>query len=349
MCLAIYKPKDSEVPCDEYLRNGFLNNSDGAGFAVVQGDTVRIEKGFMTLQGFLDAFHKYNFTKDSELFIHFRYGTCGGKGPELTHPFPISDNVPTMKQLSCTVHRALIHNGILGKGEKDISDTMVFIRDVIAPMKTLLQEDSVKKALAGMISNSKIAMFDKGNVTLLGNWLNHKGVYYSNSDYSDKAWAKSSYRKYFRQKAYSKGKTTCLYPHNYHGYDYDCETDDKLPTTSHSIPLTGELAMDRSEGELCCPFCGDHFMIDVMDDVKMIENLNLESYYCHDCDKYFFTFPQEPKCDRDTEGEVIHSANCDCEECEIAASNGYSDSAQEYIARFVEGEGETVTKESEEN
>src|SRR3972149_1377131 len=117
MCLAIYKPKGAALPCEEYLRNGFLNNGDGAGFAVVQGETMRISKGYMTLMGFLAAFKRATFTQEDELFIHFRYGTSGGNTPDLTHPFPITQNLKTMRQLSCTVHRALIHNGVLGKGE----------------------------------------------------------------------------------------------------------------------------------------------------------------------------------------------------------------------------------------
>src|SRR4030042_2306425 len=112
---------------------------------------MRISKGYMTLMGFLAAFKRATFTQEDELFVHFRYGTSGGNTPDLTHPFPITQNLKTMRQLSCTVHRALIHNGVLGKGESNASDTMVFIRDVLAPLRTLLQDEGVKQSLSTLV------------------------------------------------------------------------------------------------------------------------------------------------------------------------------------------------------
>lgn len=119
MCMAIFKPAKVAVK-EEYLRNSWIANPDGGGFAYVKGGKVVVEKGFKVLKEFLAAYDKaYSKNKNSPFLIHFRIRSTGGREAENTHPFAFK-------------HGALIHNGTLqGTGaswDKGPSDTELFVR-----------------------------------------------------------------------------------------------------------------------------------------------------------------------------------------------------------------------------
>src|SRR5260370_40053 len=98
MCLAIYKPKGIRI-ARSYLKHGFANNHDRAGFAVCDGEKVQIHKGYTTFQSFLEAFEPY---ADRGAIIHFRMATHGDTTAKNCHPYALQDN-----------RYALIHNGII--------------------------------------------------------------------------------------------------------------------------------------------------------------------------------------------------------------------------------------------
>lgn len=113
MCLAILKPAKVSITEDR-LRNGWIANPDGAGYAFVHKGKVVTKKGYTKLQDFLtDIEADFKKHKNSHFAIHFRIRSSGEKSPEMTHPFPVAGGV-------------VIHNGSItgtgaeyGTGESD--------------------------------------------------------------------------------------------------------------------------------------------------------------------------------------------------------------------------------------
>lgn len=177
MCLAVFKPAKLGIS-EEYLRNAWQGNSDGAGFAFVRSNKVVIEKGFMGVKDFLAAYDAaYKANKRSPFLIHFRIRTQGDKSQDNTHPFPIKNG-------------ALIHNGGLdGTGAAyhvGKSDTCLFAER----LADKLSYDAVSarvKELSDAVGYNKLAMlYDNGKHVILnegaGHW--HNDVWFSNHSYS---------------------------------------------------------------------------------------------------------------------------------------------------------------------
>ena len=180
MCLAIYKPAGAVLP-EESIRNGWIANSDGAGYAFVYKGKVVTRKGFMTLKEFMEAYSadskKY---KKSPFVDHFRIRSMGDKSPDNTHPYPIADGV-------------LIHNGTLdgtsakfGEGPSDTAQFCAMFGDKLT--HSWVEQNKAK--LSEAVSYNKLVMLYKtGDVHIinenLGNW--HEGVWYSTYAYRGRA------------------------------------------------------------------------------------------------------------------------------------------------------------------
>ncbi len=54
MCIAIVKPQGTEIS-DEYLKNCFENNNDGAGIAYAKNCKLYIIKGIFDLKEFIQS------------------------------------------------------------------------------------------------------------------------------------------------------------------------------------------------------------------------------------------------------------------------------------------------------
>ena len=217
MCVAVYKPIGVELPTKEELYNCYLRNQDGAGFAFYRNGKINIKKGYMDFKSFYNDFCNENFSKNENVFIHFRIATHGLVDGGNTHPFPITDDFNKMRNTEISYNgKCLIHNGVFHYGDaliksysKIISDTMLFSKLLFDELnnhnglfdkkiETLGLEESVTR---GIIENnsdnlalikkinselgySKIAIMNEdGSVNHFGNWINHNGVYYSNSSY----------------------------------------------------------------------------------------------------------------------------------------------------------------------
>lgn len=120
-------------PDSDTLETCWRGNPDGAGFAYATGESVEISKGYMTYSGLHDALR--TVPVDVPLIIHFRIGTSGGYGPEVTHPYPVTDDLDALHALDVSCPVALAHNGILPYDTDDasgVSDTVAYVRRVVS-------------------------------------------------------------------------------------------------------------------------------------------------------------------------------------------------------------------------
>ena len=121
MCVIIIKPEGCTIG-EEVLRDAWMANPHGMGFAVWEGDRWIVKKGFMKLAGALKAIQPHDVS-EKRLVVHFRFATHGGRSPELTHPFDI--------QLSDNTKAYLFHNGVLSvEPTAEESDTSQFAGDL---------------------------------------------------------------------------------------------------------------------------------------------------------------------------------------------------------------------------
>jgi len=190
MCLAIFKPKGVEIK-KKYLRNGWDNNEDGAGFALARGNAVEIHKGFFTFKEFYTAFKEFNNPREVAL-IHFRWGTHGPNNAANCHPFSV-----------CGDKYAMIHNGIIDIKRENfaLSDTAHFCELVLQPiLEKGVEFDSgaLRYLVEGSIGDlNKIVLLRGDGAHVIfhekkGEWKN--GSWYSNNGYQyastfSRAWA----------------------------------------------------------------------------------------------------------------------------------------------------------------
>lgn len=178
MCLAIVKPAGIAVP-ENYLRNGYAENSDGAGIAYALDGKLHVLKSFS-----LERFLEYCAAVEHlPCLIHFRFATHGPTDEANCHPWLFKNG-----------ELAAIHNGIINiatttKGEESMSDTGIFVNLVLDPMSRrvpvshpafrYLVEQSIGKSnkIAVMDVDGSTTIFNEGS----GEWS--KGVWYSNPGY----------------------------------------------------------------------------------------------------------------------------------------------------------------------
>lgn len=193
MCIIVAKEKGIEIPSKETLQTCFENNPDGAGFMYVKDDKVVIDKGYMDFRSFYKRLKKLDrklHLKDKALVMHFRIGTHGKNDRQTTHPFPISSNASDLKRTYITTDLGVVHNGIIQKYdyENDLSDTQLFIRDVISILKGLnrnFYKDKGTLDMLNRVTKSKLCFLDtKNDLIYVGDFVkDDNGVRYSNSTY----------------------------------------------------------------------------------------------------------------------------------------------------------------------
>lgn len=175
MCLAIYKPAGVKIP-EDHLRNGWQANQNGAGFAYARDGRLHVRKGFMKLADLLAAWRK---AEDYSAILHFRLATSGSRGPEMTHPFSVSDDL------------AMIHNGILSiQPTGNNSDTAEYVDKILAPMakrdKYFFSRPDVQFIGEAAIRGSKFVFLHKSGKCVIwneddGHWRD--GAWYSGHSY----------------------------------------------------------------------------------------------------------------------------------------------------------------------
>lgn len=176
MCLAIFKPANVILP-EESIRNGWIANSDGGGYAYINKKKVVMRKGIMTLKEFGEAYAADSKQyKKSPFAVHFRIRSMGDKDPLNTHPFAIADG-------------ALIHNGTIdGTGAQHgvgVSDTAKFC-EMFGDKLTFDWVQENKADLEAAVSWNKLVMlYSTGKFHIInekqGLW--HGDVWYSNHSF----------------------------------------------------------------------------------------------------------------------------------------------------------------------
>lgn len=232
MCIIAVSKKGIRQPSFDQLRNMFDNNPDGAGYMYARNGKVHIHKGFMNWEDFIRNVKNENFTKDDPVVYHFRISTQAGVNPQMTHPFPLTDNLKLCEKLDLTCPTGIAHNGIITMTsfakETRFSDTAYFISWYMS--KLIRNPSEITDPFVGdmieTLTNSKWALMDglTGDIVTLGKFQNSKGLLFSNYSYS---------------KNYSKPIIPTKYrflDDDYYGSDYSYT----YPTTSLSdLPWKG--------------------------------------------------------------------------------------------------------------
>ena len=226
MCVIVYKPKNIELPSAEILKNCFKNNKDGAGYTFTNKKNVIVKKGYQDFKEFyselLKDYKKYNL-KEHNLIMHFRIGTSGGLTKEKTQPFKVTDNVKELNKLYIKNRKtSIVHNGVFSRYTYNTnnSDTQNYIKDFLYPLlksgirnKTELIKDT--------LSYSKLAMLNyKDTVSLYGEFIKDKGIYYSNYSYNNYI-SNEDTKKYDFTNHYKKELQSKIWSYNYGGYWYE--------------------------------------------------------------------------------------------------------------------------------
>ena len=191
MCIICVSKPGCEQPSVKTLRTMFLLNPHGAGYMVARGGKVFIHKGFMNIEEFLNAVRREQFTAADSVVYHFRISTQAGVNPEMTHPFPLSNQPRRMRALDMTCRCGVAHNGIIrltsDPTNTRFSDTAVFITDYLtniirkpADLRNQERLDTIYR-----LAQSKFAIMDgSGYTATVGEFINDRGILYSNRSYT---------------------------------------------------------------------------------------------------------------------------------------------------------------------
>jgi len=193
LCIIAIKPSGVKMPNVKTIENCWYNNPDGAGFMYATGSYVHIEKGFMKLKSLKAALKRLEKSIDTTnvpIVMHFRITTSGGTSPENCHPFPISEKLPLLQMRKSKAPLAVAHNGIIDikPSQKDISDTMEYIINQLAPLyqlkKDFYKHEAGKKLIYNFI-RSKMAFLDAtGRIETVGDFVTGEdGLLYSNNSF----------------------------------------------------------------------------------------------------------------------------------------------------------------------
>ena len=218
MCLIVAKAKGVSLPEDDYLRNGYESNNDGAGICYWKkgSNKVIIKKDFINVEHLI-FWLKRHIEKEDSLIVHFRNATSGLIDEGNRHPFPLTKDEKLIRKVSMNCDLAVAHNGVMytfNNKMSELSDTQNFIITILSDklIKTnIYKNETLRKLIGGMVgSYNKFAFLNKeGSLLFLGEFIKEKvdegEVYYSNKSYETKI---VSYG--FRRYAYERVQTKLL-------------------------------------------------------------------------------------------------------------------------------------------
>lgn len=190
MCIIAYAKNGVKIE-ENVIRTMFEGNPDGAGvmWKPLDGGNVKIRKGFMDVESLLKAWNK--IPVECEKAIHCRIATSGKISKGCCHPFPVRPKTDMMKKAVDKCYMALMHNGVISQctpksGMKaTCSDTMVFAAKYLYPLQKQIDKECIQDLLESFAASRLLIMRANAPTIMLGNWVEDKGVYYSNTSYKD--------------------------------------------------------------------------------------------------------------------------------------------------------------------
>lgn len=191
MCIIAVSKKGIRQPSLDQMKTMFTNNPDGAGYMYARDGKVHIHKGFMLWEDFERAVKSENFTADDPVVYHFRISTQAGVKPEMTHPFPLTENLKQCEALDLTCPVGLAHNGVISmtsfNKKTRFSDTAYFIAWYMTKLIRNGEDitDPYVNDMIDVMTNSKWAIMDglTGEIVTVGKFNNTKGLLFSNYSY----------------------------------------------------------------------------------------------------------------------------------------------------------------------
>ena len=186
MCMIITKEAGVKLPKEAVIRRCADKNQDGIGIAYAIGDAVRIQKNFTDTEDFIKWLNG-NVTEAMSCVIHFRLATNGLNDAGNRHPFPVIDDLESMRQVERDCDLAVAHNGVFyGYNDQRYSDTMLFIKQVLSKewVRNNLDCDGLSELMDGYLTGSKLAFIrPDGSINRFGEFFKHGGLYYSNEGF----------------------------------------------------------------------------------------------------------------------------------------------------------------------
>lgn len=251
MCIIVAKPAGIQCPSLETLETCFNSNPDGAGLMWADGDQVRIIKGFMAFDEFSSTLNALGDVTNTGLVMHFRITTHGGTRPECCHPFPLTDDDTALRALDICAPVGVAHNGVIAGMDTDAktSDTMAYIRDVLAPLQRmagdLLASDDAMTVVESTVGSKLAFLEPDGAITTVGDFIEENGVFFSNSSFKP---APRIWRPTTPPTSSNYWQTIC---------DWDDEpTDGDMFDLIAQLPYTFCSGCDMAEDcALDCPYC----------------------------------------------------------------------------------------------
>ena len=190
MCIICVSPQGVRQPDTQTIRTMFLRNPHGAGYMYARNGRVHIRKGFMNLTALSNALKAEKFTDNDPVVYHFRISTQAGINPQMTHPFPLSNQAEHMKALDVDCRCGIAHNGIIDittdPRNREYSDTAIFITDYLTRIirRPSDLKDERRLELIFRLAQSKFAIMDgRGYIATVGRFVNEDGLLYSNLSY----------------------------------------------------------------------------------------------------------------------------------------------------------------------
>ena len=190
MCIICVSKSGVRQPGEAAIRAMFNHNPHGAGYMFARDGWVEIHKGFMNLGDYLRAIRAECFTPQDSVVYHFRISTQAGVNPEMTHPFPLSNQPARLRQLDLRCRIGVAHNGIIrltsDPNNDQYSDTAIFITDYLSHIirrRADLRDQRVMDSIF-QIAQSKFAIMDSGGyIATVGKFIDERGLLFSNASY----------------------------------------------------------------------------------------------------------------------------------------------------------------------
>lgn len=159
------------------VRQMFSANPDGAGLAWSTGKKVQFVKGIMDVEAVLSTLRQV--PSSARLVLHFRIATVGGKVPELTHPFIVSEDSDL--RLRGKVDAVWFHNGHWGDWEAALLQSTLSTSGGQVP-KGALSDSRAMAVIAYRHSERVMALIPRSQRTV---WMSADETYHAGLGWSE--------------------------------------------------------------------------------------------------------------------------------------------------------------------